>query len=250
MRVDSVSKKINVYLPWNNATVEKVVFSPFGNQIVITTPPSADENNDDDDPMNFADISRFALFDENGKSLDIINTGYGVNNDGSSKNSFEFLKADLNTKLLKFVPIKYCEKSENSSTVFYSIGEYPLEYEVSDYGKIVVTDIRIKDGEIDIDYYKDGFVEFEPAFLLCDDDGNNVEPGGKLGCTLSTDIHYDTNSYTAKYVYEAYDDSGRPLPMPESENTLELKKRFTKLGIIQIRDFILDFDNAVSAELK
>lgn len=242
VRVKTVNREINTILPWLGATVEKAVFSPFGNQLVISTPPGNTDN-----PT--AVRSGFALYDENGICLDILNTDLVASVDGSSINSFEFLKADVNTKQLKFVPLKFEEHGDMSAQQ-QKIGTYPLVYKTSDYGSVVVTDIRISDGKVEIDYYLDGFTFADPGFVLLDNSGKNAEPGGKLGCTLYTDVHHDTNSYTARYVYEKYDEAGKPVPPDESVSAESIAKTFTTLGVWEQSYVVLDFDNAVTVDLK
>lgn len=245
VKVNTITKNLNLYLPWTRSTkIEKAIFSPFGNQLVVTT--DANDNSDDDSSYMPED---FALYDENGTSLDILNTDLGINLDGSSRNALEFLKADANTKQLKFVPVRFTE-GEGDELIKQKIGAYPIEYKLNDYGKIVVTDIRFSDGKIEIDYYKDGFVIFDPGFYLTDNNGNNAEPGGKLGCTLYTRVHHDTASYTAEYVYDDYDENGDPIPADESVSAETLKKNFTTLGVHMQKFFTLDFDNAVMVDLK
>ena len=244
VKVSSITKDINLKLPNSDATVEKAVFSPFGNQLVISTPSTGDPDN------VIANIDSFALYDENDTCLDILNSDLSVNGDGSSRNSLEFLKANKDTKQLKFVPVKYSYNTEDCDTIFNSVGTYPIEYKINDYGKVIVTGIRITDGEIDIDYYKDGFVPYDPAFVLQNDNGENAEPGDKFSSTLYTDVNYETNSYTARYVFEAYDDNGKLLPIPESSKADALKQQFTKLGVVKTDYYTLDFDSAVTVNLK
>lgn len=242
VKVESVTKDINAKLTWVNGTLEKAVFSPFGNQLVISTEASADS-----DAALRADL--FALFDENGTSLDIINTDLRGGMDGSSRNSLEFLKADKDTSKLKLVPLKFNEHGD-ANVPELPVGTYPLTYKVNNYGSVVVTDIRFKDGEIDIDYYKDGFVMYDPGFDLMDVNGERVEPGGKLGCVLYHDVHYDTNSYTARYVYDACDDKGNPIPMGEECKAENLKNAVKSLGVVEQMYVELDYDNALEVSLK
>ena len=219
--------------------ISKVIFSPFGNQLVITDTCAG---------IGAMRVSTYAMFDENGQSLDILNTDLcGAKEGNKSYNSIEFLKADVNTKYLKLVPIKDDIKYEE--TIIQPIGTYPLTYKVNDYGSVIVTDIRISDGEIDIDYYKDGYSLYEPYLQLLDKNGNNCEPGGKLGCTLYTRIHHDTNSYTAQYKYDARDDKGNKIPADESVSKENLEKTFTHLGV-GAYNFTLDFNNAIEIDLK
>ena len=243
VKVNCVTRDINIKLPWTGATVEKAVFSPFGNQLVMMT--EAAESDFD----TVARIDGFALYDENGKCLDILNTDLTWNTDGSSRNSLEFLKAGKDTKQLKFVPEEFVGHGD-ADIINQKISNLPLTYNLSEYGSVIVTDIRISDGEIDIDYYKDGYVPYNPGFMLTDENGENVEPGGKLGCTLITDVNYETSSYTARYVYEKYDENGKRVPADESVSAEALRGKLANLGIYTQHWFRLDFDNALTVDLK
>ncbi len=240
VKVESVTREINVKLPWGNSTVEKAVFTPFGNQLVVSTPAGSDAGY----------MSDVALADENGTFLDVLNTDLRSNADGSSVNSYEFLKADKNIKQLKFIPVCYDEKTQDSDVIERPVGQYPITFEINEYGSIVVTDLRFGDGLVEIDYYKDGFYLYNPAFLLLDAEGNNAEPGGKLGCVLYTDVHYDTNSYTARYVYDAFDNEGNPIPMGDDVKADALKQKITTLGAFANPYYTLDFDSAITVDLK
>lgn len=222
----------------NGSVLNKVIFSPFGNQLVITT------------PAGIFPHDGFALFDENGNSLDLLNTGLLSYTDKESVNSLEFIKTDSSTESLTFVPVSYeCETSPG--TIRQKIGSYPMVYDVNSYGKIVVTDIRITDGCIEIDYYKDGFVPYDPGFVLEDDNGSDAKPGGKLKCLSSTRVHYDTNSYTATFI--AINDQQPYSPSFETDTSIpadEIRSKFTTLGIFSSDYIQLDYSNAITIDLK
>lgn len=247
-----VTKDINVKLPWTNGAIaEKVVFSPFGNQLVMVS--DAKEAN----PMlgyvehdEFARLDQFALYDENGTCLDMLNTDLKWQEDGSSRNSLEFLKGDSGIKQLKFVPMEYIDVEDNVDVVSQKIEEFPLIYEESEYGKVVVTNIRFSDGEIDIDYYHDGFIPYNPGFVLTGANGEDAEPGDKFSCILYTDVHYETNSYTARYVYDKLDENGNHIPADESVSAEALKKNLVNLGIYKKPWFRLDFENTITVDFK
>ena len=240
--VNTITKNIHKELPFSNSELEKVIFSPFGNQLVIKNKISDHSEN------SIAMIDNFVLYDEKGTSLDVLNTDLSLNTEKETRNSFEFLKANLETKQLKIVPFHW-KDVKTIDAVENKIGKYPITYEVSNYGKVVVTDIRISDGKIEIDYYKDGFVTYDPGFQLLDDNGNNAEPGGKLGNVLNIRVNYDTNSYTAVYEYEAYDDKGMKIPADNNVSAENLKKSFTTLSVF--KNYIeLDYDNAVTVDLE
>ena len=223
--------------------ISKVVFSPFGSQLVVKDRCQGNAG---------MKISGSAIFDENGQSLDVLNTDMsGGRVDVESINKIEILKADANTKALKIVPLMGSMTYNEEKTATQQIGTYPMTFKTSAYGSVVVTNIRFSDGAFEIDYYKDGFSLWDPNFHTMDKDGNIVEPGGKLGCLLTTTVHHDTNSYTAKYAYDGeYDQNGNKVPFDMSTISKEnLEKTFTHLGI-GYYDFELDYDNAIDINLK
>lgn len=223
--------------------ISKVVFSPFASQLVVK---------DKCEGFGGMKISGSAIFDENGHSLDVLNTDLGGGREGvETTNMIEILKADTNIKSLKIVPVKGSMSYNEEKTATQQIGAYPLVFKTSAYGSIVVTNIRFSDGAFEIDYYKDGFSLFDPNFNTMDKDGNIVEPGGKLGCLLTTIVHHDTNSYTAKYEYYGeYDENGNKKPFDMSTVSKEkLQQAFTQLSV-GYYDFELDYDNAIDINLK
>ena len=246
--VKKVSKKFPVtYYDGNDSKLQgegeisKVVFSPFASQLVVK---------DNCEGFGGMKISGCAMFDENGQSLDILNTDLNGGQVGEgTTNVIEFLKADTNTKSLKIVPVTGQMSYNEEKSTTQQIGTYPLAFETSPYGKVVVTDIRFSDGAFEIDYYKDGFVLYDPYLQTMDKDGGIVEPGGKLGCLLTIEVHHDTNSYTARYSYDAYDDDGNKLPLDASVSKEKLQQAFTQLSV-GYYDFELDYDNAIDISLK
>lgn len=223
--------------------ISKVVFSPFGSQLVVK---------DKCEGFGGMKIAGCAIFDENGQSLDVLNTDLGGGRVGvETTNMIEILKATPNTKSLKIVPLTGSMSYNEEKRTTQQIGTYPMTFKTSEYGNVVVTDIRFSDGAFEIDYYKDGFVLYDPYLEATDKDGNIVEPGGKLGCLLTTIVHHDTNSYTAKYEYcGEYDENGNKVPFDMSTVSKEnLEKAFTNLSIGYC-DFELDYDNAIDIDLK
>lgn len=256
IKVETVAKEVNQPL-WNgNDVIEKIIFSPFGNQFTVKSSLKPEENADD------ADFSSggFALFDENGTSLDILNTDLvGFSEDGISRNSFEFLKADINTKKLSFVPIIFDTEaaSYKQDTVDHvikkKIGSYPIAFDVSDVGKVIVTDVRISDGRIEIDYYYDGFVIADAEFGILDDSGNNVYPENKdkdIRCLYDIDVDHKNNSYTAKYQYYYDDENNRMIPASKEADAAFLTQKFTTLSLSSEAFVQLDYDNAITIDIQ
>ncbi len=249
--VETASRGIGVTLD-SGIILDKAVFSPFGNQIIVRTEVNGDPDEDSSDYLLRA-VDDFALFDENGTCLDMLNAGASMGADGSSLNSFEFLKADANTKKLKIVPTHYVEpesdKRAAKTTVKLADITYPFAVD-SEHGKTVITDVRVYDGRVEVDYYIDGYVKYGPYFELLNDNGESAEPGGKLGCLLNTEVHHDTNSYTDVFSYDAHDENGNRIPMDDSVSAEAIKKNFTALEVTTVNGYVLDEDKAVTVELR
>lgn len=248
IKVNSVTKEINVPLWDDRAVAEKIILSPFANQLVVRS--NAGEQQDE----NLAEIcGGFALFDENGVCLDILNSDLTGMRNGVSRNAYEFLKADVNTKQIKFVPVKYEPIFSETTPITRKIGTYPMTFEVSDYGKIIVTDVRINDGVIEIDYLIDGYYSADPEFDILDDNGNNVYPkhqGGEMRCLYDVTVRHRDNSYTAKYQYYYEDENNNSILAKEEANAQLLRQSFTTIGLRHDEGIKLDFDNAVVVNLK
>ena len=103
----------------HNINVEKVLISPLANTIRINEKPTKVFK--DWTPMLG---NSFALFDDKNNSLDVLDKGgSGVNTKtGIASNSYEFLKADKDTKSLTLVPISFDNSIENT---YYKDGVVP-----------------------------------------------------------------------------------------------------------------------------
>ena len=258
IKVDTITKEVNQLMWDGNNIIEKIIFSPFGNQFIIKTDMSKIQ---DEDASIVPSCGGCALFDENGTSLDILNTDLsGVAPDGVARNSYEFLKAGTDTKTLSFVPVKYemndpsYQQYGGDMTIKQKIGSYPLVFEVSDVGKVIVTDVRISDGLIEIDYYYDGYVIADAEFGILDDSGNDVHPESSdknkdIRCLYDIDIDHKNSSYTAKYQYYYYDENDRMIPADEANSDF-LTQKFTTLSLSSEAFVKLDFDNAIKVDVK
>ena len=235
--------------------ISKVVFSPFGSQFVVR------DNNGGlgakrvmdmammDDSGNFLDILISTLAgaaaDENGNFIEILPET--VEKDKEYYNSIEFIKGKPDMKYFTLIPAAETVKSENR--IIQPVGSYPLVYEINEYGKIVVTGIVIKDGEINVNYYKDGFVKGNPKFAFLDENGNKIKLGNLPAEAYQ--IHYDTNSYTFSCSYFDFDENGRvPFPSDGSLNKEKLEQRLVSLEVTADSGYTLDFDNAIKIELQ
>lgn len=226
----TVTAQTNINIPDTDASIEKIVLSPFGSQLVTTGSGNIAE--------------KVALFDENGVSLDILDTDVT-----GEENSYEFLKADTNTKEIKIVPILSADAE--TGEISHKIGDYPIRYELPDgLDSIVVTDVRTDGGVVSIDYYKDGFVPCGIKFGLRDENNCNVAPDGITPMPDHGDrVHYDTNSYTARLIFGGYDETGYYIVPDENVSDEVIKQTINSLTVTYPKDVKLDYDNAQIVKL-
>lgn len=223
------SKEFDIPLWQKGTRLKRFILSPFASQLVIESDKNA----------KLSDTVFFAAFDENGKSLDVLNTGLMHSDKKKSYNSYELLKVTDDTKEISLVPINF-DEVVNSEIIRKKADEYPLKYKLGQDGYVVVTAVRFKDGEIDVDYRKDGFTTFDPEFYFYGADGKEIEmPGIK-----SVDVHYDTNSYTAKYV-----SNSKNANLPERLKSEALKNTLKELGCVK-NEVKLEYEKAVKIKLR
>lgn len=235
--------------------ISKIIFSPFGRQIVVK---------DDlgglgakyvmdmaiaDDRGEFADIITTnitgAAFDENGYLTQILPET--VEKGRKYSNSIEFIKGSADTEYLDLIPAK--SNSNTKCDVTQQAGSYPITFAVNEYGKIVVTGIVIQDGIINIHYFKDGFVKGNPEFVFLDKNNDAIDFGRYPGVFYET--NYATDSYTVSYYYNEYDDKGKkPLPSDGSLSKESLESRLSSIIVKAENDYILDYDNSIRIDLK
>lgn len=222
--------------------VEKVVFSPFGNQIAVKydVPVSKDSMN-------------MAIKDEKGRFCDIISPDF-INEENRSDDSFEknsdtieFITSNKNTKYLTLIPIK--PEKEKEIKIRKKKSSYPMVYKINEYGSVVVTNILIEDGRINVNYYIDGYMHDLPEFIFIDKTGEKII----LGKTPATiyETHYATNSYTVSYYYDDYNENGKmELPIDGSFDKERIEELFTELEVKGNIGYSLDYDNSINVKLK
>lgn len=154
--------------------IDKVIISPFANQIVVNEKVDADFTKLDAIAPIHLD-SEFALVDENNNYLDIIGKG-SLGHDSTTDivtNSFEFKLKDKDVKLLKLVPIRYIGE-ENKMLDIYDIKKLPIILEMNEYGKVIIDDIQIKDSKIIYTYYTEGFVPYGVGLAFFDENEKEI----------------------------------------------------------------------------
>lgn len=192
-----INKKVTVNLSYDyndkkvdvehKLDIKKVSISPFASKITIKE--KSNKVFGDWRPMMG---NRFALFDENNKSLDIVDKGgFGPNAKGEITVSHEFLKADKNTKSLNLVPIEFDYSIENHMMEPKSIEKLPILFKTSEYGNLILESLKISDKEIRYTYYKDGVVPYYPNFWFFDEYGNELD--------LSSRVEESLDRHTGRY---------------------------------------------------
>lgn len=184
----------------HNINIEKVSISPLANKIIINEKPT--KTFDDWTPMIG---SRFALFDDKGKSLDVVDKGgSGVDpKTGIATNSEEFLNAGKDTKYLTLVPISYDESIKSYMLEPQSIDKLPIVFETSEYGKLVIEDIQITDKEIRYTYHKDGVVPGYATLWFFDEAGNEINKS----CSIKESLDRESGRYTTILNLEGHDNN-------------------------------------------
>lgn len=185
----NLNKKASINIGGKKAdiTVDKVNISSLAGQIIISQKVNKEK---------YFLGEEFALFDQDGNSLDLITKGSVMYEDKISTNSTEFIKANENTSKLTLVPIDYT-KDEPSILEAKSIDKLPLEFKLSEYGSLVVEDIKITDKNISFVSYNKGVCHAASEILLFDKDGKQIP----LENSVSKKI---VNRHTGRYtnIYE------------------------------------------------
>ena len=154
--------------------IDKVIISPFGNQIVVKERVDADFTKlDGIGPIHLD--SEFALVDENNNFLEIVGKG-SMGHDSTTDivtNSFEFKLKDKDVKYLKLVPIKYIGE-QNKMLDIYDIDKLPITFEMNEYGKVIIEDIQISDTKIKYTYSTNGFVPYGPGLAFFDENEKQI----------------------------------------------------------------------------
>lgn len=94
VKVKTITKEVNEYIPWADAGVKKIVISPFGNQLLLKA-----GINGDDEKSAAVITENLELYDENNNRLDKVHVGFNAEHDVT----YEFTNADINTKQIKIV---------------------------------------------------------------------------------------------------------------------------------------------------
>lgn len=243
---ETLTSDVNAFIPSLNITVDKVVFSPLGSQLVITQ-----------HEINRRRLSEcFALTDENGAFIYLISE-QRIYDEGDAEEirTIPFSAGGRIPESITLIPYK--EKSP--SEIIYTEAEhkkaadFPVELSISDRGKLIVTDVRYLDAKIEIDYYLEGSSYGLYGVYPADSSGiYKIAADDGVWSISSTEAHENTGSYTAVYEFvtgEA-DQNGNVKSAGAARSADTLKAMYPCVKISFDPDAPpLDYDNAVKIDL-
>lgn len=230
--VDSHIYKVNkkFTIGKTNYDIKEVIISPLGNKMLLQT----SELNDSNEGSKL--LAGFALMDDKGKILNIIDNGsYGPDEKtGIATNSFEFIGADSSTKYLQAIPRKYIRFAEYKTSEPKSINSLPLTFKTSEVGKIKIDSFKVTGDKIEFTYYKEGLVDHEIYLEYFDKDGNEVDFGG----LQDTYVDRKTGKYTETVNLNGYKHDEKKI------------KSISKISVSYLNDEKLLKDKAIKIELN
>lgn len=141
--------KINREKVTSDLTIERVILSPLGNQIVISEKLNGDET--------FTD---FALFDDKGSLLQIVPSGLYVvaNQSHEITKSLEFIGDSVAMKDMILVPIERLESGMWSMPEPIYINQLPITVPIGELGSITVQTVEVKGEYLEVTYQKEGIL--------------------------------------------------------------------------------------------
>ncbi|WP_315111949.1 DUF4179 domain-containing protein [Clostridium intestinale] len=205
----------------NNLNIDKVVFSPLGNQIVIT-------EYTDEDSYSF---NSFAIEDSKGNRTAAFSQGF-MGTDGSKiTNSFEFIGIDRDTDYINIIPIdSNIGRATDSDKI--DIKNLPLTIKINEYGSIIIDDIIFSNNQIKVKFRKSGIVPLSDEFKFYDKEGNEVIYNDGV---LEHFVDRTTGVYTTTYT---------------SYKDVEDFSKYAKLSVIYTGNMKLLEDQKIRVDLK
>lgn len=205
----------------HDINIEKVTLSPFGNQIIISEETSEDRF-----------FSHFALYDDRGNSLDVLNTDLQGSYFGKVTNSYEFIKANKDMKYLTLVPIEWKGEYGEKEQVKSDLSGLPITLNISENGKLIIQDMQFENNVLKIDYKKEGVVVLDPTFSFYDEKGNEINFGQTYAYSK---VDRQNGIYTEILKF--------------TNNNVDISK-IKKIGMYKQNDYTLLKDQAIRIDLK
>ncbi|MBU3105099.1 DUF4179 domain-containing protein [Clostridium gasigenes] len=205
----------------HDINIEKVTLSPFGNQIVISEETSEDRF-----------FHSFALYDDKGNSLDVINTDLQGSYFGKVTNSYEFIKANKDMQYVTLVPIEWEDKHQEKNKLKSDLNSFPVIFNVSENGKLIIQDMQLENNELKVNYKKEGVVVSDAMFYFYDENGKDIDFGQGYADS-KVDRQNGIYTETLKFTNENIDIS-----------------KIKKIGVYEKDDYKLLKNQAIKIDLK
>ena len=214
----TVSSNYNVKYK-HNIIIDKVVISPFGNQILISEKVKKNQI-----------FSLFALKDNKGNFLDVYNTDLSQQGFGKSTNSFEFMKVGKDIEDITLIPIRYV--TEKPKLISAYINQEEINLKESEVGAIKVESIKITNEMAEVQYSIQGIVPYGAHFSLLDKNGEGVELGDVY---MNEMVNRQAGLYTQTFTF--------------ANATPEQVVKIAKIGIFT-KDIELLYEEQIKIPLK
>ena len=246
IKAETLTKTVNAEIPSLNSTLDKVIISPFGSQLVITQ-----------HEINRRYMSDcIVVQDENGNFIHVIRENSRICNEDNTEEvrTVPIMLSGSIPESLTIIP--YGEEPEIGmiDSTEHSIENFPFELNIGGRGKVIVTDVRYLDSKLEIDYRLEGNTWGLEMICPVDSAGSNEmysEDG--VWWLNETEYHQTTESYTEvfNFVIGEADQNGNVSPAGDMRSADILREIFKSVRIsYQTNTPELDYDNAVTVDLK
>ncbi len=247
IEAQTLTKEVGAEIPALNSTLDKVIISPLGSQLVITQ----HELN-----RRFMADS-FAILDENGEFIHMMPENSRIYNEGDTE-EIRTVPIMLNGRIPKSLTIiPYGEKPEIimvDGSDEHKAEDFPFELKIGDRGKVIVTDVRYYDAKLEIDYRLEGDTQGLQMLYPVNNEGwNEMHADDGVWWLNETVWHPSTESYTNVFEFVIGEaDANGDVPSAGSLRSADiLRERFKSVRIsYQTNAPELDYDNAVKIDLK
>ncbi len=246
IRTKALTKEVNAEIPMLNATLNKVVISPFGSQLVITQ-----------HELNRRYMSdSFALQDENGEFIHIVRENSRIYAEGDT-NEVRTVPIMLNRTIpecLTLIPYGEVPEIGMIDESEHKIEDFPFELNIGDQGKVIVTDVRYLDNRLEIDYRLEGNTwGLQMIYPVNNEGSNEMRAEDGVWWLSETEYHQAKESYTAvfNFVIGEADQNGNVPSAGNMRSADILREKFKTVQIsYQTNIPELDYDNAIKVNLK
>lgn len=247
IETETLTKEVNAEIPALNSTLNKVIISPLGSQLVITR-----------HELNRRFMSdSFAILDENGEFIHMTPENSRLYDEGDTEEvrTVPIMLGGRIPESLTIIP--YEEEPEISMIDGYDVHkaeDFPFEMKIGDRGRVIVTDVRYYDAKLEIDYRLEGdTLGFQMIYPVNDEGRNEMRADDGVWRIDETVWHMSTESYTAvfDFVIGEADENGDVPSAGALRGEEILKERFKSVRIsYQTNAPEPDYDNAVKIDLK